>query len=160
MIHALYPGSFDPVSYGHLNIIERGVTIFDQIDVVISVNVQKEYLFSAEERTTMMEELLGKYKNIRVHVWDKIIVDFADKIGAKVIIRGVRALSDFSHEFELAMLNSGLNSSIETFFIPTDPKYFVLRSSTIKELTMFGGDVSSMVPPNVEKALKAKLLQS
>lgn len=160
MIRALYPGSFDPVSYGHLNIIERGVTIFDQIDVVISVNVQKSYLFSAEERTIMMEELLGKYENIRVHVWDKLIVDFADKIGAKVIIRGVRALSDFSHEFELAMLNSGLNSSIETFFIPTDPKYFVLRSSAIKELTMFGGDISSMVPPNVESALKSKLLNS
>lgn len=159
MLRALYPGSFDPVSYGHLNIIERGVTIFDQIDVVISVNVQKSYLFSAEERTTMMEELLGKYDNIRVHVWDKIIVDFADKVGAKVIIRGVRALSDFSHEFELAMINSGLNASIETFFIPTDPKYFVLRSSAIKELTMFGGDISSMVPPNVEKALKAKLLK-
>lgn len=157
MLKAVFPGSFDPPTNGHINIIERASRIFDELDIVISINVQKSYLFQPEERFSMMNELVQGYKNVRVHLWDKIIVDFAEKVGAKVIIRGVRALGDFTHEFELSMINKGLSPAIETFLVPTDPKYFVLRTAVIKELLAFGGDVSSMVPPSVEKAMRKRL---
>jgi pantetheine-phosphate adenylyltransferase len=101
--------------------------------------------------------LLKDYQNVHLRVWDRLIVDFVQQENAKVLLRGVRALSDFSYEFELAMTNKGLNPDIETMFIPTDPKYFVLRSSAIKEIALYGGDVSSMVPGIVAKALKEKL---
>ncbi|RKX74113.1 MAG: pantetheine-phosphate adenylyltransferase [Spirochaetes bacterium] len=158
MLKVIFPGSFDPPTNGHLNLIKRGATIFDKLEVVIAVNPQKEYLFSAEERFSMMTELVKDYENVDVHLWDKLIVEFAEKSGARVILRGVRALVDFGHEFELSMINKGLNARIETLFMTTDPKYFVLRSSAIKELVSLNGDVSAMVPPIVEKALKSRLL--
>jgi pantetheine-phosphate adenylyltransferase len=157
MLKALFPGSFDPPTNGHINVIDRASKIFDELEIVISINVQKSYLFQPEERFSMMSELVQGYKNVRVHLWDKIIVDFAEKVGARVIIRGVRALGDFTHEFELSMINKGLNPAVETFLIPTDPEYFVLRASVIKELVAFGGDVSSMVPPIVEEAMRKRL---
>ncbi len=146
MKKALFPGSFDPPTNGHLNIISRAIDIFDEIHVVIAVNPNKSYAFSAEERHQMMEELCTPYENVHVHLWGKLIVDFAEKIQAKVLLRGVRALADFNYEFELSMLNRGLNSHIETLFMPTDPKYFVLRSSQIQELVRLGGDITTMVP--------------
>jgi len=157
MIRVLFPGSFDPPTNGHMNIIHRIANIFDKVEIVISINVQKSYLFQPEERFEMMSTLVEGYENVRVHLWDKLIVDFAEKVGANVIIRGVRALGDFPHEFELSMINRGLHNKIETLLIPTDPKYFVLRTSSIKEMVMFGGDVSSMVPAIVEKALRDRL---
>jgi pantetheine-phosphate adenylyltransferase len=149
MKKALFPGSFDPPTNGHLNIISRAIDIFDEIHVVIAVNPHKSYSFSAEERHQMMEELCEPYENVSVHLWDKLIVDFAEKMGAKVLLRGVRALADFNYEFELSMLNRGLNSHIETLFMPTDPKYFVLRSSQIQELVRLGGDITTMVPEGI-----------
>lgn len=149
MKKALFPGSFDPPTNGHLNIISRAIDIFDEIHVVVAVNKQKTYSFSSEERYDMMVELCGSYPNVHVHLWDKLIVEFADKIGAKVLLRGVRALADFNYEFELSMLNRGLNPNIETLFMPTDPEYFVLRSSQIHELVRLGGDITSMVPPEI-----------
>ncbi len=157
MLKALFPGSFDPPTNGHMNIIKRTSEIFDELEIVISINLQKSYLFQPEERFEMLSSLVEDYSNVRVHLWDKLIVDFAEKVGARVIVRGVRALGDFVHEFELSMINRGLDAKIETFLIPTDPEYFVLRTSSIKELVMFGGDVSSMVPLVVEKALKSRL---
>ncbi|MDX9819689.1 MAG: pantetheine-phosphate adenylyltransferase [Desulfococcus multivorans] len=157
MIRALFPGSFDPATNGHLNLIRRAAEIWDEIDVVIAVNPLKKYTFSAEERFSMMQSLVRDYDNVKVTVWDKLIVDYAEKVGAKIIIRGVRALADFTYEFELSMINKGLNPGVETIFMPTDPQYFVLRSSAIKEIAMFGGDVSSMVPPVVAEALGRKL---
>lgn len=154
MLRALYPGSFDPPTNGHLNIIQRCSQIFDAIDVVIAMNPHKNYTFSAEERYEMMQELLSEYSNVSVHLWDRLVVDFADKVGARVMIRGVRALGDFEYEFELSMLNRGLNTRVETFFIPTDPQYFVLRSTAIKELARLGGDISTMVPPSVADRLR------
>ena len=160
MLRALYPGSFDPPTNGHLNIIQRCAQIFDTIDVVIAMNPQKHHTFSADERLEMMEELLSEYPNVRVHRWDRLVVEFADQVGARVMIRGVRALGDFEYEFELSMLNRGLNTKVETFFIPTDPQYFVLRSTAIMELARLGGDISRMVPPSVADRLRQKVRPS
>jgi pantetheine-phosphate adenylyltransferase len=156
MLRALFPGSFDPPTNGHLNLLRRASVIYDQIDVVIAVNPHKQYTFDADERYGMMEELATEFDNVAVHLWDRLIVEFAAKVGAKVMIRGVRALSDFAYEFELSMLNKGLDPSVETIFMPTDPKYFVLRSSAIKELARLRGDISTMVPPVVAEALRRK----
>jgi pantetheine-phosphate adenylyltransferase len=134
---------------GHLNLIDRCSGIYDQIYIVIAVNPQKTYSFSADERKSMLENMVKPYSNVSVHTWDKLIVTFAEKMGAKVMIRGVRALTDFNYEFELSMLNKGLNPHIETIFMPTDPKYFVLRSTAIRELARLGGDISNMVPESI-----------
>jgi len=156
MVKAVYPGSFDPPTFGHLNIIERARTIFSEIHVVVAVNSEKKYLFSEQERLELMSELVKPWDNVFVHSWNNLIVEYARRVDARVLIRGVRNLADFSYEFDLAMMNRGLNREIETIFLSTDPEYFVLRSSAIKELASFGGDVSSMVPPNVAIALGKK----
>jgi len=152
---AAFPGSFDPPTLGHLNIIERSASIFDEITVVIAENSQKSYLFSAEERLEMVSALVKPLKNVSAAVCTGLIVDFCKKNALPVIIRGIRG-GDFSYEFELSMMNRALNPGIETIFLTTDPAYLVIRSSAIKELASFGGNVSSMVPPIVEAALKAK----
>lgn len=157
MLKAVYPGSFDPPTNGHINIINRASKIFDRVEVVIAVNINKKYFFNAQERYDLMRSIVEGYENVGVHLWDKLIVDFAMHIGAKVLLRGVRALADFSHEFELSMMNKELNSDIETLFIPTDPKYFVLRSSSIKEMAVLKGNIAGMVPAQVEKALFEKI---
>lgn len=156
MITAVFPGSFDPPTYGHLNIIERARTIFGRLHVVVAINKGKHCLFSSEERVQMLEELTSQWDNVRVSTWDTLIVDYAKGHEASVLVRGVRNIGDFSYEFDLALLNRGLDSKVETVFIPTDPKYFVLSSSSIKELAHFGGDVSTMVPPLVAEALAKK----
>lgn len=156
MITAVFPGSFDPPTYGHLNIIERARTIFGRLHVVVAINKGKHCLFSSEERVQMLEELTSQWDNVRVSTWDTLIVDYAKGHEASVLVRGVRNIGDFSYEFDLALLNRGLDSKVETVFIPTDPKYFVLSSSSIKELAHFGGDVSTMVPPLVADALAKK----
>lgn len=156
MVKALFPGSFDPPTYGHLNIIERARGIFSEIHVVIAVNAQKKYLFSEQERLEMMKKLTEKWDNVTVSTCNTLIVEFAHKHNASVLLRGVRNTADFSYEFDLSMLNKGLDSSIQTVFMPTDPEYFVLKSSAIKELASFGGDISKMVPQLVAEKLKIK----
>ena len=156
MVKAIFPGSFDPPTNGHINVIERASKIFEELIVVISVNPQKKYFFDAEERYAMLKTILEKYDNVHLHIWDKLIVDFAEKKGAKVIVRGIRSLTDFAYELELSMINKGLKSHIDTLFIPTDSQYSLLRSSAIKELASFGGDISAMVPGIVEKAIKER----
>jgi len=156
MLKAVFPGSFDPPTLGHLNIIERASAIFDEVTVVVAENRQKKYLFSAQERLSMMEKLVEPWKNIRCHIWDSLIVDYMKRENIRLLIRGVRGMEDFSHEFELSMMNKALYPHIETLFMTTDPKYIVLRSSSIKEIASFHGDVSLMVPPLVADALKRK----
>ena len=153
---AVFPGSFDPPTNGHLNIIQRASTMFDSIDVVIAVNSEKKYLFSQEERFSMLKELVKPYKNVTVHIWEGLIVNYAKKTGVKILLRGIRNTIDFSYEFELSLMNHNLNNEIETLFIPTDQKYLLLKSSSIKELARFGGNISEMVPPFVEEALRKK----
>ena len=157
MIKAVFPGSFDPPTNGHLDIIKRASCLFDDVDVVISVNPAKQYMFSEDERLQMLTELLKDYKNVQVHLWEGLIVNYAKEHGAKVLIRGIRSSNDFSYEFELAHMNQNLNPQIETMFLPSKEKWGVVKSSSIKELAMFGGDISRMVPPLVEESLKKKL---
>lgn len=154
---AIYPGSFDPPTNGHLDIMRRAAEIFDQLEVVIADNTQKRFTFSADERFEMITEMVADLPNVQVTIWKGLIVDFAKKSGARVIVRGVRALSDFDYEFELSLMNRVLNPTIETLFMPTDQKYFVLRSSGIKELALFGGDISDMVPAVVERHVRARI---
>lgn len=156
MVKAVFAGSFDPPTFGHLNIIERAQKLFPEIHVVIAVNKNKNYCFSGEERLDVIQQLVSRWNNVSVHLWDSLIVDYAKKIKADVLIRGVRNDNDFLYEFDLAMMNKSLNPQIETLFLVPDPKFFVLRSSSIKELAAFGGDVSTMVPPIVEAMLRKK----
>ncbi|GHV93069.1 phosphopantetheine adenylyltransferase [Spirochaetia bacterium] len=156
MLRAAFPGSFDPPTLGHLNIIRRAASIFDELLVVVAKNRQKKYLFSAEERVSMITELVRDRKNVSVVICDSLIVDFLQKQDIRLLVRGVRGVDDFSYEFELSMMNKSLDSRIETIFMTTDPEYFVLRSSSIKELASFHGNVAGMVPPLVAEALEAK----
>ena len=157
MIKAVFPGSFDPPTNGHLDIIQRASKLFDNVDVVISVNPNKNYMFTEQERLEMLQTLLKDYKNVQIHVWEGLIVNYAKQNGAKVLIRGIRSTNDFAYEFELAHMNQNLNPQIETMFLPSKEKWGVVKSSSIKELAMFGGDISRMVPPLVVDALKKKL---
>lgn len=156
MTLAVFAGSFDPPTYGHLNIIQRASRLFDKLDVVVASNINKKYLFTAEERLKMMESLTQSLENVSVHVWDKLIVEYAEKHNAKVLLRGIRNTNDFAYEFDLSLMNHNLDSKIETLFIPTEPKYVIVKSSSIKELAMFGGDISGMVPPVVCEAVRKK----
>ncbi|MBP5176311.1 MAG: pantetheine-phosphate adenylyltransferase [Treponema sp.] len=156
MMLAVFPGSFDPPTFGHLNIIERCSRLFDDIDVVVAVNPDKKYLFSAEERLKMLTELTEDFSNVSVHVCNTLISDYCRKVGAKVLLRGIRNTNDFSYEFDLSLINRSLNQQVETLFVPTEQRYFLIRSSSIKELARYGGDISGMVPPIVDKAIKEK----
>lgn len=156
MSKAIFAGSFDPPTYGHLNIIERARKLFDDIDVVIAVNPQKKCLFSDDERLSIMNKLVADCDNVSVHLWSGLIVDYAKQNNANVLIRGVRNVTDFSYEFDLSLMNRTLNNTIETLFIPTEQKYVLLKSSSIKELAAFGADVSNMVPPLVVQKLNEK----
>jgi pantetheine-phosphate adenylyltransferase len=157
MVKALFAGSFDPPTYGHLDVILRSSKIFTELHVLLAVNKKKSYLFSIEERLDMLKKLVREYQNVSVSVWDSLVVEYAKTHDIKVLVRGVRNVSDFSYEFDLALLNRGLDREIETLFLPPDPSYFVLRSSSIRELASLGGDLSSMVPPLVEEKLKEKV---
>jgi pantetheine-phosphate adenylyltransferase len=156
MLRAAFPGSFDPPTLGHINIVQRAASLFDELVVVVAENRQKKYLFSAAERVAMIGELVKDHKNVRVETCDTLIVDFLRRRDVRLLVRGVRGVDDFSYEFELSMMNKALNPRIETIFMTTDPEYFVLRSSSIKELASFHGDITGMVPPLVAEALKAK----
>ncbi len=156
MLRAAFPGSFDPPTYGHLNIIERAKDIFEEVLVIVAVNRDKKYLFTPEERLDFMEQLVAPWANVKVKLCDTLVVEYAKNNGYQVLIRGVRGLSDFAYEFDLSLMNKSLDPEVETIFMTTDPRYFVLRSSSIKELASFGGDVTAMVPPLIAKALQEK----
>jgi pantetheine-phosphate adenylyltransferase len=156
MLKAIFPGSFDPATFGHLNIIERAVSLFAELIVVVADNPNKGCLFSPGERKAMLEEIVKPWPNVSVVVWGRLIVDFMKERGIRILLRGVRGINDFSYEFELSMMNKALSPQIETIFMTTDPRYFVIRSSAIKELASFGGNVSAMVPPAVAEALEKK----
>jgi pantetheine-phosphate adenylyltransferase len=156
MIKAVFPGSFDPPTFGHIDIIERASSLFDELVVVVANNRNKAYLFSPEERISMLEKIVKTWPNVSVVEWNNLIVDFMKERNIRVLLRGVRGTNDFSYEFDLSMMNKALSPQIETIFMTTDPKYFVLRSSTIKELASFKGDVSAMVPTVVAEALAKK----
>ncbi|MDR1429178.1 MAG: pantetheine-phosphate adenylyltransferase [Spirochaetaceae bacterium] len=153
---AAFPGSFDPPTYGHLDIIRRASSLFEKVFVVVAVNSEKKYLFNTEERISMVQELVKPWNNVEALFCDTLVVEFVKKRNIPVLIRGVRSVIDFAYEYELSMMNRGLDPQVETVFMAADPAYFVLRSSSIKELASFGGDLSAMVPPLVAEKLKIK----
>ncbi len=157
IVKAMLPGTFDPPTLGHINLIERTSTLFSSLDVVVADNINKTCLFSAEERLEMLQTLTKDYENVHVFIHNGLIVDYAKKNNIAVMVRGVRALVDFGYEFELAMTNKQLYPELEVLFLPTDPKYFVLRSSAIKEMASYGADISTMVPEIVSKSLTQRI---
>jgi pantetheine-phosphate adenylyltransferase len=157
MLKVMLPGTFDPPTNGHLDILQRASRLFEAVVVVVAVHPGKSNLFSSEERFGMMKTLSADLPNVSVILWDGLIVDFAARHGIRLIVRGVRALSDFDYEFELAAMNRNLNQQVETILLPTDQRYSVLRSSVVKDIARFGGGVASMVPPLVAEALRRKL---
>ena len=153
---AIYPGSFDPVTNGHLDIVERGLSLFDKIIVAILHNPQKKSCFSVAERKALLETSLKGLNNIEVDSFSGLLVDYAEQRQATAILRGMRAVSDFEYEFQLALMNRRLKRQIQTVFLMTGLRWIFTSSSIIKEAASFGGDVSDMVPPHVEKRLKEK----
>ena len=156
MVKAVFAGSFDPPTNGHLDIIKRASGLFESVDVVVSVNPEKHTMFSEEERVQFLKELIKPFNNVSVHSYKGIIVNYAKKVGAKVLVRGVRSANDFGYEFELALMNQNLNPDIETVFLQSKEKYAIVKSSSIKQLAQFGGDISRIVPPLVAEALSNK----
>jgi len=153
---AIYPGSFDPVTNGHLDIVERGLKIFDKIIVTILHNPAKEVLFSVEERIEMLKTCLNKNRGVEIDTYNGLLVDYAAQKKAHAILRGMRAVSDFEYEFQLALMNRRLNREIQTVFLMTGLRWIFTSSSIIKEAAQFGGNINGMVPPAVLKKLKAK----
>lgn len=153
---AIYPGSFDPVTSGHMNIIERGLKIFDKIIVAILQNHNKKSLFTIEERLEMLRISLEKFPAVEVDTFNGLVVDYAVKQNVHAILRGMRAVSDFDFEFQMALMNRKLNREIQTVFLMTGLRWIFTSSSAIKEAARFGGDISGMVPSIVEKKLKEK----
>ncbi|MDR0662839.1 MAG: pantetheine-phosphate adenylyltransferase [Spirochaetaceae bacterium] len=160
MIRAAFPGSFDPPTFGHIDIIERSRAVFDELVVVIAENKQKQYLFSAEERRVMMAGMVKDWENVTVMPCDTLIVELLRRENIKIMVRGVRNVTDFSYESELSMMNKALSPGIETIFMMTRPEYIVLRSSSVRELAAFDGDLSGLVPPVVADALRKKYSKS
>ena len=153
---AVYPGTFDPVTYGHLDIIERASDLFDEVIIGVAVNINKTPLFSGEERKDLVSKVTSKYKNVKVEIFNGLLVDFALKRKSKVIIRGLRAISDFEFEFQMSLTNRKLAPKISTIFLMPNEKYTYLNSSLVRELAKFGGNVRSFVPPLVRKKLLEK----
>ena len=156
MRRAACPGSFDPVTNGHLDIITRAASLFDEVIVAVGVNKSKQRLFTAEERIEMLTEVCEPFPNVVIADFQGLLTDFCKERGVHAIVKGLRAVSDFDYELQMAQMNSSL-ADIETVFVPTSPEYSFLASSLVKEVATFGGDVSSLVPPSVLARLTARL---
>ena len=157
MLKAIYPGSFDPVTFGHLDIIKRSVKLVDELIVGVLDNKAKTPLFSVEERVRMLEEVTKDLPNVRVIPFEGLLVDFARETGAKMVIRGLRAITDFEYELQMSQTNHKLEPDVETVFLTTNLKYSYLSSSTVKEVAAFGGDVSLFVPEMVADKIQEKI---
>jgi pantetheine-phosphate adenylyltransferase len=153
---AIYPGSFDPVTNGHIDIAKRGLLLFDRIIIAILYNPGKQSLFPVDERLEMLNESMSGIEGIEFDTFDGLTVDYARRRNARAILRGMRAVSDFEYEFQLALMNRKLNRDVETVFLMTGMRWIFTSSSIIKEAAKFGGDISEMVPPNVENRIKHK----
>ena len=153
----IYPGSFDPMTNGHLDVIQRAVKLFDKVIVAVADNERKKPLFNLTERLALVNEAVKDIPNVEADVLQGLLVDFVEKRGGQAIIRGLRAVSDFEFEFQLALMNRKLNARVETIFMMPRDTYTFLSSSIVKEIARLGGDVSSFVPAHVQTALKAKL---
>ena len=154
---AIYPGSFDPVTYGHIDLIKRAQDIFSEVIVAVAHNPQKKPLFSVKERVGMLKKVTSGFTGVEVEDFDGLVVDYARKNKAKVLIRGLRMISDFEYEFQMALTNRKLSPDIETIFLMPQESFSYLSSKLLKEAASLGADLSSFVPDFVEKALKKKL---
>ena len=157
MLKAIYPGSFDPVTYGHLDIVRRSSKLVDELIVGVLCNKAKMPLFSVEERVKMLEEVTKDLTNVKIVPFDGLLVDFASRMEADIVIRGLRAITDFEYELQMSQTNHKLASNVETMFLTTSIEYSYLSSTTVKEIAAFGGDVSQFVPEAVAEELKKKM---
>ena len=154
---AVYPGTFDPVTYGHLDVIKRCSSLFDKVIVAVAHSRGKKALFSVEERVTMLTETVAEYGNVEVDDFDGLVVDYVKGKSAKIVVRGLRMISDFEYEFQMALTNRKLSPEIETIFMMPNEAYSYLSSKLIKEIAAMKADLSEFVPKNVEKKLKEKI---
>ena len=153
---AVFPGSFDPITNGHLDIVDRGLAVFDRVRMAILMNPEKQPLFSVEERVALIREAYRGNRRVEVDTFSGLLVDYAERVGASVIIRGLRAISDFEYEFQMALMNRRLNPQIETVFMMPAESYSYVSSRLVKEVFQLGGRVSDLVPPVVERRLSEK----
>lgn len=153
---AVYAGTFDPITYGHVDLVERASRIFSEVIVGIAASPNKKPLFSLEERVAMTKSVLSQYSNVKVYGFQSLLLDFAREHNANVILRGLRAVADFDYEFQLASMNRNLNPKIESMFLMPGEKYMYVSSSIVKEIAVLGGDVSGFVPELVMAALQEK----
>jgi len=159
-VTALYPGTFDPPTNGHVDLIQRGAKLFDRLTVAILNNPDKNPLFSVEERVEMLKEVTGALENVSIATFEGLTVEFARQQGAAAILRGIRAISDYEYEFQMALMNRRLAPEIETVFLQPAGRYSFLSSRMIKEVFSFGGDVTGLLPPNVFKRLRDRVNKS
>ncbi len=153
---AVYPGSFDPITLGHIDILTRGLELFDKVIVAIAHNIQKKSLFTVQERMDLIKKSVNGNENVLIDNFEGLLVDYVKKVNARFVIRGLRAMSDFEYEFQMASMNRNLNQGMDTIFMMTSKDYFFVSSRTVKEVAAFGGPVSAFVPEAVEKSLKEK----
>ena len=153
----VYPGSFDPVTLGHLDLIKRARTIFDRVIVAVADNSEKKTTFSRQERIDLLKEVTGEIEGVEVDYFSGLLVDYLKKKGVRTVLRGLRAVSDFDYEFQVVLMNRRLAAEVETVFLMPQEDYFFLSSRLVKEVAGLGADLSAFVPPVVEKELKAKL---
>ena len=157
MTKAIYPGSFDPVTLGHLNLVQRGAKIFDELIVCVASNPGKNPMFSLEERLELFKDAVADLSSVRVETFDGLLVDAAKQFDASVVLRGLRAVSDFDYEFQMAHMNHQLSPGIETMFMMTGDEHFYLSSGLVKEVAVLGGDIHPFVPEHVAKALDKRI---
>jgi pantetheine-phosphate adenylyltransferase len=157
LVSAIYPGTFDPITNGHLDILNRAAQLFQQVHVVVAVNVRKQTLFTLEERLDLITDCTSKMSNVHVSSFEGLTVDCLRRFGAKVVIRGLRAVSDFEYEFQMALMNKKLDANCETVYMMPSEHYTYLNSSIIRELAALGGSVTEFVPSLVEARLHEKL---
>jgi pantetheine-phosphate adenylyltransferase len=154
---AVYPGSFDPITYGHLDILHRGLALFDKVVVAIANNIEKKALFTIEERKDLIRQSINGNDNVIIDSFNGLLVQYVKDVGAPFVIRGLRAMSDFEYEFQMASMNRNLNPNMDTLFMMTSKDYFFVSSRTIKEVAEFGGSVDEFVPAAVALRLKEKM---
>jgi len=155
-LKAIYPGTFDPITYGHLDVIKRAAKIFDEVTVVVMNNPRKKPFFTLEERLEMIKESTREIKNVKIDNYSGLLVQYVRSHSAKIVIRGLRALEDFEYEFEMALANREMCPNLETIYLMTDLRYLFVSSSMVKEIAKFKGELEKWVPPIVERKLKGK----
>lgn len=157
MKRAVYPGSFDPITNGHLDIITRASRVFDEVVVAVLINPDKKGLFDIEERVILIEKCVSKLANVKVQSFSGLLINFMKAVDAEVIVKGLRAVSDFEYEFQMALMNNKLNPKIETVFMMTNAKYSYLSSSSVKQVAMFGGCINGLVPNEIASDIISKV---